>query len=156
MSSSASSALVLFDGECNFCNRSIQFILDHEADRTTRFAASRSTPGQAALAGCGLGCQPGSIVVIEDGRCFTKSSATIQLARHLRKPWNLLGLMVVIPKPVRDLAYDFIAANRHRISRRLPQCRVAAPGDAGRFLAEKKRGREKKRGEKTGTQLDKN
>jgi len=135
MARPTSNVLVLFDGECNFCNRSIQFILDHEVNRSIRFAASRSRPGQAALCGCGLGCQPGSIVVIEDGRCFTKSSATIQLARHLRKPWNLLALMVMIPTPVRDLAYDFIAANRHRISRRLPQCRVGAPGDVARFLA---------------------
>ena len=129
-----SQALVLFDGECNFCNRSVQFVLDHEADSAFRFAASRSQPGQQALEGCGMGCQPGSIVVIEDGRCYTKSSATIQLSRHLRKPWNLLGLLVVIPTPIRDLAYDFIAANRHRISRRMPQCRVATAGIASRFL----------------------
>src|SRR5271155_2606168 len=89
--------LVLFDGECNFCNRSIQFILDHELDHDIRFAASRSFPGQKALVACGLGCQPGSIVVVESGRCYTKSSATIRLARHLRTPWNLLGVMGMLP-----------------------------------------------------------
>jgi predicted DCC family thiol-disulfide oxidoreductase YuxK len=73
--------------------------------------------------------------VIERGQFFTKSSATIRLAPHLRSPWNLLGLMVVIPAPLRDLAYEFVAANRYRISRAMPHCRVAAPGVAGRFLA---------------------
>ena len=134
MGGPGSNPLVLFDGECNFCNRSIQFILDHEVDRDIRFAASRSPAGQKALGGCGLGCQPGSIVVIESGRCYTKSSATIRLARRLRKPWNLLGLMVMIPAPIRDLVYEFIAANRHGISRRLPHCRVADPSVAGRFI----------------------
>ena len=135
MTAAAPNRLVLFDGNCNFCNRSVQFVLDHEADDGFCFAASRSQPGQQALQDCGLGCQPGSIVVIEAGRCYTKSGATIRLARHLRMPWNLLGLMVVIPAPVRDFAYDFIAANRHRISRRMPQCRIATAGIAARFLA---------------------
>lgn len=127
--------MVLFDGECNLCNRSIQFILDHEADSDIRFAPSRSAPGLKALRACGLGCQPGTVVVVESGRCYTKSNATICLARHLRKPWNLLGLMVVIPAPIRDLAYEFIAANRYKISRSMPHCRTAATPIAARFLA---------------------
>ena len=135
MPTPASSPLVLFDGECNLCNRSIQFILDHEIGHDIRFAASRSPAGQEALGGCGLACRPGSIVVIESGRCYTKSSATIRLARHLRKPWNLLGLLAMIPAPMRDRAYEFIAANRHGISRRLAHCRIAEPSVAGRFLA---------------------
>jgi predicted DCC family thiol-disulfide oxidoreductase YuxK len=135
MSGPASNSLVLFDGECNFCNRSIQFILDHEVGHDIRFAASQSMPGQKALRACGLGCQPGSIVLIESGQCYTKSSATIRLARHLRKPWNLLALLVMIPAPVRDLVYEFIATHRQRISGRLPHCRVADPTLAARFLA---------------------
>ena len=128
-------SLVLFDGECNFCNRSIQFILDHEIDRSLRFASSRSASGQAALSECRLGCEPGSIMVIENGRCFTKSSASIQLTRHLRSPWRWLGLLVIIPTPIRDMAYEFIAANRHRISGGMAHCRAAAAGDEGRFLS---------------------
>lgn len=134
-----SSPVVLFDGDCNFCNRSVQFVLDHEADGRLRFASSSSSAGRAALVGCGMGgnggCGPGSIVVIEAGRCYTKSSATIRLARYLRRPWNWLGLIVVIPAPLRDMAYEFIARNRHRISGRMPQCRVVGPAVAARFLA---------------------
>jgi predicted DCC family thiol-disulfide oxidoreductase YuxK len=129
-----SSPLVLFDGECNFCNRSIQFVLDHEIDSEIRFTSSASPPGQEAMQTCGFGCGAGSIVVIESGRCYTKSSATIRLARHLRRPWNFLGLIVMIPAPMRDLIYEFIAANRHRISGRMPHCRIAGPAVARRFL----------------------
>jgi predicted DCC family thiol-disulfide oxidoreductase YuxK len=126
--------LVLFDGDCNFCNRSVQFVLDHEADHAFRFAASSSAPGQQALKACGLGCEPGSIIVIEAGRCYTKSSATVQLAKHLRMPWRLLGLLALIPRPIRDFGYNIIAANRHRISRRMTTCRVVTAGAAARFL----------------------
>ena len=135
MNSSSSGTLVLFDGDCNFCNRSVQFILDHEADQTLRFASSRSEVGQRALAECGLGCQPGSIVVIEDGRCFTKSSASLRLARHLRKPWSWLSLLSIIPRPIRDFGYGIVAKNRHRISGKMSHCRVASPADAARFVS---------------------
>lgn len=131
----AGASLVLFDGECNFCNRSIQFILKHEADQSIRFAPSVSAAGQSALRGCGLHCRPGSIVVIEAGRCYTKSSATIRLALHLKAPWKLLSLLVVIPAPIRDLVYEWIAANRYRISGRMPHCRVGKPSEMARFLA---------------------
>jgi predicted DCC family thiol-disulfide oxidoreductase YuxK len=135
MDTTTSSPMVLFDGDCNFCNRSVQFVLDHEADSAFRFAASRSVPGQQALKECDLGCEPGSIVVIEAGRCYTKSSASIQLAKHLRMPWRLLGLLALIPRPIRDFGYNIIAANRYRISRRMPTCRVVSAAVAARFLA---------------------
>jgi predicted DCC family thiol-disulfide oxidoreductase YuxK len=130
-----SAPLVLFDGDCNFCNRSVQFVLDHEADHEMRFASSSSSIGQKSLRDCGLRCRPGSIVVIKDGRCYTKSSATIRLARHLKAPWNLLELIVMIPTPIRDLVYEFIAANRHRISGRMAHCRVIGQSDVARFIA---------------------
>jgi predicted DCC family thiol-disulfide oxidoreductase YuxK len=135
MSVPTAASLVLFDGECNFCNRSIQFILNHEADHDIRLASSSSTVGQKALRDCGLRCRPGSIVVIEEGRCYTKSSATIRLARHLKAPWNLLSLIVMIPAPIRDLVYELIAANRHRISGQMPYCRAGKPSEMARFLA---------------------
>ena len=135
MSMPGAASLVLFNGECNFCNRSVQFVLDHEADQKIRFAPSRSAAGQSALRDCGLCCRPGSIVVIEAGRCYTKSSATIRLARHLKAPWKLLWLLVMIPAPIRDLVYEWIAANRHRISGRMPHCRVGKPSEMARFLA---------------------
>jgi predicted DCC family thiol-disulfide oxidoreductase YuxK len=135
MSVPAAVSLVLFDGGCNFCNRSVQFVLNHEADHNIRFASSSSAAGQDALRDCGLRCRPGSIVVIEEGRCYTKSSATIRLARHLKAPWNLFSLIVMLPAPIRDLVYELIAANRQRISGRMPHCRVGKPSEMARFLA---------------------
>src|SRR5580698_1748085 len=80
--------LVLFDGDCNFCNRSVRFILDHEKDHTIRFAAASSATGQRALNLNGLSSRPGSIVFIDGDQCFTQSTATLQITRHLRLPWR--------------------------------------------------------------------
>ncbi len=127
--------LVIFDGECNFCNASVNFVLRHERDAKLQFASNRSTAGKAALSSVGIGESPGSIVLIENGQAFAKSSASLRLARYLRVPWRWLGLFILIPRPIRDFVYGWVAANRYRISGNMSHCRVPTDEFRGRFLS---------------------
>ncbi len=127
-------SIVLFDGECNFCNASVNFVLDHEKDHSLRFAASGTPWAKGKLEGCGITERPRSIVLIEGEKCHTKSTAAIRLARYLKRPWSWLAYLILIPEPLRDGVYDWIAANRYRISGRMKQCRVPTEALRARFV----------------------
>jgi predicted DCC family thiol-disulfide oxidoreductase YuxK len=107
--------IVLFDGFCNLCSGAIDFILKH--DRTHQF---RLLPFQSEFARPflrelkGLPQPTGTLVLLEGSSSFTSSSAWLRIVRRLDGMWPLLFGLVVIPRPVRDMAYDWIAGNRHR------------------------------------------
>lgn len=127
--------VVIFDGVCNLCARSIGFILDHEADATLRFTPLQSPLG-ARLMG-ELGFDPGdarTFVLLAGGKAYVKSDAAIQVARFLRGGWRFLGAIRFIPRPIRDRAYDVVARNRYRWFGRFDACRVPTPELRARFI----------------------
>ena len=153
----ASAPVVLFDGVCNLCNGAVQFILDHE-DRSAAgsrehrlmFAALQSEAARTVLASASgadeaarlatsgdaraHGRDPPSIVLVEHGRAFTRSTAILRIARYLRAPWRWAALLVVVPRPLRDLVYRYVARHRYRWFGRSESCRVPTPELRTRFL----------------------
>jgi predicted DCC family thiol-disulfide oxidoreductase YuxK len=127
--------IVLFDGVCNFCNASVNFIIAREPRGRLRFAALQSEAGRALLREHGL---PGdfmtSLVLIEGGRAFTDSTGALAIAAHLRPPWNWLRLLRVVPRFARDAAYRFVGRHRYRWFGRREACRVPTPAERARFL----------------------
>jgi predicted DCC family thiol-disulfide oxidoreductase YuxK len=131
----AESPLVLFDGVCNLCHGSVQFIIRRDPQARFRFAALQSAAGQQALAAAGvLGKLPDSIVLVRGGRVQVKSAAALAIARGLRWPWPLLSVFWVVPYPLRDLVYDFIARNRIRWFGQRQECWVPTKELRARFL----------------------
>jgi predicted DCC family thiol-disulfide oxidoreductase YuxK len=127
--------VVLFDGVCNFCNRSVNFILDHDARRRFRFAALQSDAGQAVLRHFGLRTDDfDTAVLVERGRAYTKSSAALRIARNLGGWWSLFAVLLAIPPFLRDAAYDLLARNRYRWFGKADNCRVPTPEIRDRFL----------------------
>ncbi len=127
--------LVLFDGVCNFCNRSVNFILDHDRHKRFHFAALQSDAGQAVLRHFGLRTDDfDTAVLVEHGRAYTKSSAALRIARNLGGWWSLLALLLTIPPFLRDAAYDLLARNRYRWFGKAESCRVPTPEIRDRFL----------------------
>src|SRR4051812_18827908 len=107
--------IVLFDGVCKFCNRSVNFILDRDAHKRLRFAPLQSASGQAVLRRFGLRTDDfDTAVVVEHGRAYTKSSAALRIARQLGGWWSLLAVLFAVPPFLRDAAYDVLARNRYR------------------------------------------
>ncbi len=127
--------LILFDGVCNLCNASVQFVLRRDPRARFRFAALQSTAGRAALARAGvLGTVPDSIVLVHRGTVRTRSAAALAIARGLRFPWPLLTVLWLVPYPLRDLVYDWIARNRYRWFGKRETCQVPTPALRARFL----------------------
>lgn len=136
-STTTSRGIVLFDGVCNLCNGTVQFILDRDPAATFRFASLQSDRGRAILAGHGVTApagDPESVYLVEDGRLFDRSTAALRIARHLSFPWWLAGAGFLVPRPLRDLVYRFIAKNRYRWFGRTEQCRIPTPELRARML----------------------
>jgi predicted DCC family thiol-disulfide oxidoreductase YuxK len=135
MDRDAVAPVVLFDGVCNLCTGSVQFILRHEADDELTFASLQSDAGQALLADCGLDPdQRESMVLVTADGCHTRSDAAVGIASHLKWPYRALGWTGVIPRPIRDAVYRLVARTRFRVFGRGDECLYAPDGMADRFL----------------------
>ncbi len=129
-----SAPVVLFDGVCNLCNASVQFLLRHERQPELRFASLQSDYGQSQMAHFGLGLVVESVVLIEGQRVYLRSAAALRLLRYLRFPWPLLQIIWLMPRPLRDLVYDWIGRNRYRWFGQLAACPLPTPELSHRFI----------------------
>ncbi|GAB5535467.1 MAG: thiol-disulfide oxidoreductase DCC family protein [Rubricoccaceae bacterium] len=132
---SQSGPIILFDGVCNLCDRSVQFILDRDPAGVFRFASLQSDTGRALLVDHQLDPDAlASIVVVDGDRAFTHSDAALRIARDLRAPWNALATLRIAPRPLRDWVYGIVAKNRYRWFGTREACRIPTPDVAARFL----------------------
>lgn len=121
-------AVVLFDGTCAFCERSVRFIARRDPAGYFRFGASQGAAAQSLLARHGVSRESArSIVLIEDGHVFLRSTASLRIARHLPWPWRIAAVLLVVPVSIRDAAYRVVAAVRHRVAGRSNACDVPPP-----------------------------
>ena len=127
--------VILFDGDCNLCNGAVQFLLRVDRAGRFRFAAVQSAAARDVLARANAPASlPDSIVLVADGRVRTKSAAALAIARGLRFPWPLVAVFWLVPFPLRDLVYDFVARHRLRWFGKRRECWVPTPALRGRFL----------------------
>ncbi len=129
-------AVVLFDGTCAFCERSVTFIATRDPAAYFRFGASQNAPAQALLAGFGeTRASTRSIILVEDGRLYRKSTAVLRIARRLPVPWSWAAAFLHVPRPLRDAAYDVVAAVRHRLAGRSNACDIPPPEIRQRLIS---------------------
>jgi len=127
--------LVLYDGQCGLCNHSVQMILRHDRRGRFRFAALQSELGQALLARHGLpAAEMDSVVLIDGGEAYTRSRAALRVAGRMDAPWPLLRALTIVPRPLRDVVYDWVARNRYRWFGRTDACMLPPPEVRARFL----------------------
>lgn len=128
-------AIVLFDGSCDLCNGTVQFILRHDEPGRFRFASQQSPAGRALLDRHGVAPLPDTVVVIDGDRVLVRSDAVVHILRGLGGVWPAIaGLARLVPRRVRDGAYDLVARHRHRIPKGPAKCLIPSPEHAGRFL----------------------
>ena len=125
--------VVLFDGVCNLCNASVTFLIDRDPEAVFRFAPLQSDIGRALVAGCGLE-EEDSIVLVEEGRCYVRSTAALRIARRMHGAWPLLSIFLAVPAPLRDLIYRVIAEHRYRWFGKQDACRLPTPDLRRHFL----------------------
>ena len=133
--SAAPPPVVLFDGVCNLCNGSVQFLLKRDREGRFRFASLQSDVGRSLMAEHGLAVDRlSSVLLIEDGRVWQESSAALRIARHLPGAWKLLRVFAAVPRPLRDAVYRWIARNRYRWFGKTETCWLPTPELRERFL----------------------
>ena len=127
--------IVLFDGFCNLCNHSVQFIIKHDAKKQLKFASLQSDIAKGLLKKHGIE-EPdlNSIVFIDEKRLYTKSTAALKIAKYLDKGWFLLPLLMIIPQFIRDVVYRFIAKYRYKWFGKQDSCMIPSEEQKELFL----------------------
>lgn len=136
MSQEENHAVVLFDGVCNFCNNSINFIIRHDKRDYFRYAPLQSPLGQKMLGEHGLDKKEiTSVILFENGKLYTKTSAALRIAKKLNAGWPLFFyLFIWIPPFIRNVVYDIIARNRYRWWGKKDSCMIPSPDVRKKFL----------------------
>ena len=127
--------IILFDGVCNFCNRTINTILKYDKQAYFQFAPSQSNTAMGIMQAFNLDEKAiSSVILIEQEKVFTKTDAVIQIANRLSGWPSLFRLLKFIPKPMRDFAYDLIAKNRYALFGKKDNCMIPDVSIRHRFL----------------------
>ena len=129
-------AIVLFDGVCNLCHATVNFLIDHDPQGKLKFGALQAEAAEPLLERYGL--RSGtleSFVLIDGGRAYQRSEAALRIAWRLGGAWRLLSPLALLPRQLRDAMYDWIAANRYRWFGKRETCRVPTPELKDRFIA---------------------
>ena len=130
-----SRAIILFDGVCNFCNWSVNFIIDHDPDAYFQFAALQSETGKALLAKYGLISDDlDTLILIEQGQAYTHSTAALRIVKGMKGWYSLLYDFIVIPLPIRDFFYDLFARYRYAMFGKRDVCRIPTNEEKERFI----------------------
>jgi predicted DCC family thiol-disulfide oxidoreductase YuxK len=129
------SRLILFDGVCNLCNASVQFIIAHDPQARFSFTSLQSDGGQHVLNGFKLpNVDFDSFVYIRDGKVFQRSSAALHVLNDLGGLWKIMYVFIIVPRPLRDWVYDLIARNRYKWFGKKESCMMPTPDLKKRFL----------------------
>ncbi|GAB4397810.1 MAG: thiol-disulfide oxidoreductase DCC family protein [Microscillaceae bacterium] len=127
--------LVLFDGVCNLCNHTVDFIIRRDRKGRFKFASLQSDFAQSKLGHLISSVRDlDSVILIKEGKVLQKSSAALEIARHLRGLWPALLVFKLVPRFIRDGVYDWIARNRYRWFGKKETCRLPSPEEKARFL----------------------
>lgn len=126
--------IVLFDGICNFCDASVQFIIKNDPKGKIRYASLQSDIGQKLLKEHKVPTDVDSMILIEGCNAYYKSTAALRIARYLKGPWKLAYAFLIIPAPIRNFAYDFIARNRYKWFGKKESCMLPSADVRRRFL----------------------
>ncbi|MBM4385176.1 MAG: thiol-disulfide oxidoreductase DCC family protein [Deltaproteobacteria bacterium] len=127
--------ILLFDGVCNLCNGTVQWVIAHDPEARIRFASLQSEAGRALVAKHGLPPDAMDTVVLVDGeRHWVKSSAALEVLGRVGGAWRLAALLRFVPRPLRDAVYDVVARNRYGWWGKREECWVPTPELRARFL----------------------
>lgn len=127
-------SVILFDGECSLCHRSVQFIIPRDPQKRFRFGSLQSAIGRQLIKEYSLPDDLSTIVLIENGTAHLRSSAALRIARHLNRGWPLLYGFIFLPAFVRDPLYRLIAHKRYQWFGKLDACPLPDPDQADRFI----------------------
>lgn len=128
------SSIVLFDGDCHVCNWGVQFIMKRDPNGIFKFASLQGEIGQKMRKTYRVNPLLDSVLLVQNDRVWSKSTAALRICRDLTGPARLLSLLIIIPKPVRDIVYNYVARNRFHWFGRKEFCKLPTKEERRRML----------------------
>lgn len=128
--------LILFDGVCNLCNSSIQYVIKHDKNDTFRFTALQSDIGQQIIDTYNIDTSKTDSILLysNENGLSAKSSAALKIATQLGFPRNMMTIFFIIPPFIRNWVYDYIAKNRYKWYGKTKECMIPTPELKSKFL----------------------
>lgn len=128
-------AILLFDGYCNFCSSTVQFIIKHEKTPSIHFASLQSDVGKQLLLKHGIDVATiDSLVFIENNNAYVKSTAALRISKYLKLAYPLLYAFIIVPTFIRNWVYNYIAKNRYKWFGKSESCMLPSDEQKQRFL----------------------
>ena len=127
--------VVIFDGVCNFCNGSVNFIINHDPNTNFVFAPMQSNVAKELIekykmTDAGID----TFILIKNGVFYTRTNAALEITKDLSGYWYLFNITKVMPRPIRDLFYRIFARNRYRLFGKRNTCMMPTSEVKSRFL----------------------
>lgn len=126
--------IVLFDGDCNLCDHSVQFIIKRDPKEHFKFTSLQSDMGKKMLNQFNVPEDTNSFILIANNKTYSKSSAALQICKDLKGLWKIFHFLLIIPRPIRDLFYGILANNRYKWFGKKDSCTLPSPEIRKRFL----------------------
>lgn len=127
--------VVLFDGVCNLCSNSVQFVIKHDPKKQFRFASLQSDVGQHVMQHFGLPANElNSFILLEHDKIYTKSTGALRLTKKLNGLWPMLYAFIIVPAFIRNAVYSFVANNRYKWFGKKEACWLPTPELKSLFL----------------------
>jgi len=126
--------IIIFDGECNLCNGTVDFLLKRDSKKQFRFASIQSEAAQLLFRKFQIPSEVDSVILIKSNKVYFESDAAIEIAGMLPFPWKMGTIFRIIPKKIRDNIYRRIAKNRYRWFGKRDTCRIPAPSERESFI----------------------
>lgn len=135
MNETKAHAVIFFDGVCNLCNGSVQFVIKRDDKDSFRFAALQSDFAKEKLSAANFNTeQMDTIVLMEGDQVYVRSTAALRVARKLNGLWPLLYGFIIVPLFIREFVYKQISSNRYRIWGKTESCMVPTVALKHKFL----------------------
>jgi len=126
--------ILLYDGECSFCNNTVQWIIARDPHANIRFAAQQGKLGQELLAKHHIPKEIDSLIVIDRDKAYVHSEAAIRLTKYLHRAWPLAQALYIIPSFIRNAAYRYFANHRYQWFGKAQACMLPTPDIRARYL----------------------
>ena len=128
-------SIILFDGECNLCNGAVDFVIRRDANHHFRYASLQSEIGRSMMKEHGKNPDVlDTIILVSGKKVYMRSSAAIRVCNKLGSLWPLMNVFLIVPSPIRDVVYDWIAKNRYKWFGKRDTCRLPTAEELALFL----------------------
>lgn len=128
--------LILFDGVCNLCNTSIQYVIKHDKKDLFLFTALQSTVGKEIIKAYEIDQSKTDSILLysKENGVYSKSTAALKISKHLGFPINLMQVFYIVPSFIRNRVYNYIAKNRYKWYGKQEHCIMPTPEIKAKFL----------------------